>query len=481
MAISKILYLRDSKNNYAGQHLKIALDYIMNGDKTQEKVLVGSANVRPHNAFEQMRKTKEHFGKNTGRQGYHIIISFKQGETDAETAFQIGKEFVDEYLADDYETVYAVHDNTDHIHIHVVFNSICFHTGKKYRYEKGDWEREILPIVNRLCKQHGLSTLDLDEARAEGSQKARGDYEYRDYGDWNDMIRRDVNITIAKADTFEEFISIMEERGYEIKKENKYLAIKPPGMARWRRLKTLGSEYTEERIRQRIRTETIDTYRMESFEESERIVYSRIPRGKRAKLTPIQKQYYARLYRTGMLMRRPYSRVWQYKDEIKKFHALQKQYLYLSSHEVSSVSQLQSEYNSLLEQGKIAGREKRKACREQKKSQTLFDLFDRMTGIYQSELLYQKGNMDFMEEHELWMRYQAELSKTGYSYEDVLIMKEHYEHEVKRWQQEERRIRGETKVVRDILSQVEVMRNQEKEREREIQEVKNKKLEKQPR
>lgn len=480
MAICKILSIKDTGSSYSGRHLKVALEYIVNSDKTEEQILVGAVHVSPTHAYEQMCMTKNEYGKNSGRQGYHIIISFKEGETDGTTALEIAEEFAQEYLSD-YEAVYAVHVNTDYTHIHIIFNSVSFRNGKKYRYEKGDWEREILPIMNRLCKQHGLSTLDLDQARAEGSQKARGDYEYRDYGDWNDMIRRDVDITIAKASTFEDFITIMEERGYEIKKENKYLAMRPPGMTRWRRLKTMGSEYTEERIRQRIQIETIDTYRMESFEESERIVYSRIPRGKRAKLTPLQKQYYARLYRTGMLIRRPYSRVWKYKDEIKKFHALQKQYLYLCDHEISSVSQIQSEYDSLVEQGRIAGKEKRKACREQKKSQTLFDLFDSMTALYKSELLYQKGNMDFMEEHELWVQYQDELSRYGYSYDDIYIMKEHYEHEVKRWQQEERRIRSETKVVHDILGQIEVMRNQEKEKELKNQDVKDKELEKQPR
>ena len=109
-----------------------------------------------------MRETKKLFYKTDKRQGYHIIISFEEGEVTAELAFQIVGEFVEEYLGKEYEAVYAIHDNTAHIHGHIIFNSVSFLTGKKYRYEKGDWAKYIQPITNRLCDKYGLSTITIE-------------------------------------------------------------------------------------------------------------------------------------------------------------------------------------------------------------------------------------------------------------------------------------------------------------------------------
>ena len=448
MAICKILSLKDSMNNCAGHHLMRALEYIINGEKTEEQLLVGAVNVSPQNAFEQMRETKEYFGKNGGRQGYHIIISFQ-------TAYEIAGKFVQEYFGKDYEVVYSVHNNTDHIHIHVIWNSVNFVTGKKYRYEKGDWERTIMPIVNRLCEEHGLSTLDTKKAREEGSRQTRGDYEYRRYGEWSDMIRRDLDITIAKADSFEEFLADMQGHGYEIKKDKMYLAMRPPGMTRWRRMKTLGEDYTEERIRERIREENLATYQMEAFEESERIVYSKIPRGKRAKLTPVQKRYYARLYRIGMLMRRPYSKVWKYKKDIKTFYALQEQYLFLIEHETESLGQLKQQYEALEVQKQKIGREKSRLYREQKKSGDLFHLAEQAAELFEMEKLYQNGEAEFAEEHRQWEALQEKLAGQGYKVEDVLAMKKHYENEIKKYQNEEKKVRKELKAAQAIIAEVE--------------------------
>ena len=153
MAISKILYMRDTGSGFHGRHLKTALDYIMNPEKTQEGRLVGAVNCQPDNAFEQMKATKRKFGKIDKRQGYHLILSFKEDETNPDMVFEITRRFVEEYLGKSFEAVFCVHDNTDHVHSHIVFNSVSFLDGKKYRYEKGDWAKDIQPITNRLCEE----------------------------------------------------------------------------------------------------------------------------------------------------------------------------------------------------------------------------------------------------------------------------------------------------------------------------------------
>ena len=134
MAISKILHMKDSGNSFHARHLKRALDYVMNPEKTQGGRLVGAINCQTDMAFEQMMDTKKQFGKTDKRQGYHIILSFKEDEVEPDRAFEITQKFVAEYLGDAYEAVFVVHDNTDHVHSHIVFNSVSFVDGKKYRY-----------------------------------------------------------------------------------------------------------------------------------------------------------------------------------------------------------------------------------------------------------------------------------------------------------------------------------------------------------
>ena len=153
MAISKILNMKDCGGHFHGKHLKRSLDYVMNPEKTQDGRLVGAINCQVDSAFEQMKATKRKFGKVDKRQGYHIILSFKEDEVNPDTAFEITRRFVEEYLGKSYEAVYVVHDNTAHVHSHIVFNSVSFVDGKKYRYEKGDWAKYIQPITNKLCQE----------------------------------------------------------------------------------------------------------------------------------------------------------------------------------------------------------------------------------------------------------------------------------------------------------------------------------------
>ena len=136
MAISKILNMKDCGGHFHGKHLKRSLDYVMNPEKTQDGRLVGAINCQAESAFEQMKETKRKFGKVDKRQGYHIILSFKEDEVNPDTAFEITQKFVAEYLGSCYEAVFVVHDNTAHVHSHIVFNSVSFVDGKKYRYEK---------------------------------------------------------------------------------------------------------------------------------------------------------------------------------------------------------------------------------------------------------------------------------------------------------------------------------------------------------
>ena len=150
MAITKILHINEVDMGNPARHLEQALDYIQNPEKTNGNVLVGSINCLPETAFEQMMDTKMTFGKMDKRQGYHIIISFVPRETTEEIAFDIVERFAKEYLKDEYEAVYAVHNDKDHMHAHLIFNSVNLVTGMKYEYRKGEWKRRMQPITNKI-------------------------------------------------------------------------------------------------------------------------------------------------------------------------------------------------------------------------------------------------------------------------------------------------------------------------------------------
>ena len=172
--------IKDTGTSDHAGHLNRLLNYMMNPDKTKEEALVGAVNCTPESAALMMQQTKENFGKTSGRQGYHFVISFKPGETDADTAYKIAEEFISEYLADKYETVFAVHDDKEHIHIHICFNSVSFVDGYKYHYANNDWAKIIQPIVNKLTSKEGLSTVELDPNEKHDR--------YKDYNSYRDGV-----------------------------------------------------------------------------------------------------------------------------------------------------------------------------------------------------------------------------------------------------------------------------------------------------
>ena len=297
--------MKDCGGHFHGKHLKRSLDYVMNPEKTQDGRLVGAINCQVDSAFEQMKATKRKFGKVDKRQGYHIILSFKEDEVNPDMAFEITRRFVEEYLGKSYEAVYVVHDNTAHVHSHIVFNSVSFVDGKKYRYEKGDWAKYIQPITNQLCQEYGLSIIDVDDGSKEKEYESYKDWsEYREGSFvWADMIKRDLDSCILQAGNNEQFLELLSDKGYEVK-QGKYLAVKPQGMTRFRRCKTLGDMYSDEAIRERIEKEDISFYREQQKEVQPVLCKCKVRRYRRAKMSGLQKRYYAKLYRIGKLKKK---------------------------------------------------------------------------------------------------------------------------------------------------------------------------------
>lgn len=251
MAISKLLHMKQCEGSWS-KHLKNAIEYIMNPEKTNGNIAVNQAiklsQITPENIYKTMMQTKKMFGKEWGRQGYHFVVSFHEKDNITPfDALKVMDEIQREYLQDDYECVYAVHTNTEHLHGHLIFNSIDRFQGKKYHYKKGDWEKDILPCVNKVCRRWGLRELKLEkEKKPEKVQQHQNK--------WDNFFRDELDDMINKVGSYEEFILELKKRDYEVK-EGKYLSIRPRNMDRkkFRRTASLGEEYTIDRIRERIK------------------------------------------------------------------------------------------------------------------------------------------------------------------------------------------------------------------------------------
>ena len=451
MAISKILHMKDSGNSFHARHLKRALDYVMNPEKTQGGRLVGAVNCQADMAFEQMMDTKKQFGKTDKRQGYHIILSFKEDEVEPDRAFEITQKFVAEYLGDAYEAVFVVHDNTDHVHSHIVFNSVSFVDGKKYRYEKGDWAKYIQPITNKLCQEYGLSIIDVEDGSKEKQHENYKDWsEYREGSFvWADMIKRDLDACILQANDFSGFLELLSEKGYEVK-QGKYLAVRPQGMTRFRRCKTLGENYSQEAIVERIAKEDLSFYQSQNEEKQAAIVKCYVKRYHRAKMSGLQKRYYAKLYRIGKLKKKPYSQVWKYKDDIRKMHKLQEEYLFLVNHDIHSAEELVSVISSLTDKRKEVSAEKSRIYKARERSRELFDIADDMKELEPAEKSFLQGDEFFTDEHLQWETLKQKLLSQGYSLEEVEALRKHYKEEYSKACAKERAVFKELNIGKSI-------------------------------
>ncbi len=447
--------------------MKVAIEYISVPDKTQNGKFVAGLNCQPDAAYEQMKQTKIKFGKTDKRQGYHLIISFEEGEVDADTAFEIIGKIAKEYLGEEYEAVYAVHDNTEHIHGHICFNSVSFKTGKKYRYEKGDWARDIQPITNRLCEAYGLSTIELSEDKAKSNDHYK---EWNDFRDgkfvWGNMIKRDLDTCIMQAPTFDSFLELLADKGYEIK-QGKYFAIRPLGMYRFKRCKSLGEDYTEERIRERVFSESLSDYRPLRKGEQPRIVTYKIKRFKRAKMSGLQKRYFAKLYRIGQFKKKPYSQAWKYKDDIRKMHKLQEQYLFLSRHDIRNIVDLAMTTESLTAKKAEVSKEKSRVFKARAKCNSLFQTLDEMQELKECENSYQSGDNFFEEEHQQWSNLFNKLLKEGYKVDEVEVLKEHYRNEIALVRDKEKAAFKELNLAKSIMNEI-LHDSEERKKEEEI-------------
>ena len=329
MAITKIMNIGAGKKGKITNHLKHALDYIMNESKTESGVLVGGWNCVPKFAFEQMVGTKELYGKMGGRQGYHFVISCPPGEGTPEQLLELMREFAQEFLGEDYEAVYSVHADKEHCHGHLVFNSVNMNTGKKYEYKKGDWKHQIQPITNRLCEKYGLSIMPAEYSKDPVNMNRK---QWEKEQSWSGFIEADVKYCRGVADDYAHFIYLLEELGYVLK-QGAHLAVKANKMKRFRRLDTINEEFSKENLQ-----EFFDKGRYQY--ESPRILTPDVrylPKPKNS----YQQKFYGKIYRMRVVEKCRFQyKSACFKEDLERMHMLQEEYLFLCRKDVKSVTDI---------------------------------------------------------------------------------------------------------------------------------------------
>ena len=248
MAVTKIHPIKTT--------LKKAIDYICNGDKTDDEIYVITHLCSRENAHKEFELTKKQFNSRTKTLAHHLIQSFVPEEVSFEEAHQVGIELCDKILSGKYEYVLATHIDKDHIHNHIIFNSIDVDEGKVYHSYYGSY-MNIRNQSDRLCKQHNLSVIDQEAQKEINEIKRR---KFVNWYDWNEdkkgksyksRLQFDIDRTIKQSINWQDFLSKMEGCGYEIK-HGKHIAFRTKNQQRFTRAKTIGANYTEEKIKERI-------------------------------------------------------------------------------------------------------------------------------------------------------------------------------------------------------------------------------------
>ena len=330
MAITKTMHMKASGKGKIDVHLEHAINYILQPKKLGNANLTGGINCLSDAAYEQMKATKQMFGKTGGRQGYHFVISLKPSEGTPEIMYDIAMRFAEEAFGGEYETVVAVHTDRNHLHAHIIINSVNMVTGYKFQYHEGDWKYKFQPITNKLCDEYGLNITPAEYSK-EPKNMARPQWEREQvFSKW---IEQDARFCALNAENMEHFIFLLEKQGFEIK-QGEHIAVKVPGMKRFKRLDTISGDFSRNNL------EAMFKYGDASQAAPVNHTLPLIPIRKTI-FTPYQRKCYARMYRLRLAEKKrfTYKSAYLY-EQIRKMHELQEEYLVVVKYGVKSFVEL---------------------------------------------------------------------------------------------------------------------------------------------
>lgn len=257
MALTKLMHMKESGKKDPARHLKNGIAYIMKEVKTDNgRWIGGNAGTTAQEVFQTFMDTKTGYGKMYGRQGYHFVISFRE-DVPPEKVYEIMGQFCREYLQDHYDYVYSVHTDTEHVHAHVIFNSVSRSTGLKYHYKKGDWEKYIQPVTDKICQEHGFEKFEYEG----GENVDYGEFLRQKEGkrNWRKIVRQDIDRLIPKVNSIEELCKALILTGYQVRKgfsqkhNTPFLKLTPAGGRRAVRTYGLGRGYSMKELQDRIK------------------------------------------------------------------------------------------------------------------------------------------------------------------------------------------------------------------------------------
>ena len=345
MAYDKIIVIHS--------RLDRCLDYVQNDGKTDlgnavdyicDPVKAGfqtAINCTLDKSFLQMQETKRRWDKHGGILGYHIIHSYAPGEVTPEQAHEAGVEFARRLLGDKYEAVVCTHTDRDHLHCHIVFNSVSFMDGKKYRSDFKSYFHDLRGTSNEVSRERGYSVIEPD---GKGASYAAWNAEKRGSGTIRDLIRRDIDAALAGSLTYDIFLETLRRQGYSVKRgpNVKHTAVRPPGGQRFVRLDSLGDGYTEADLMRRLRrqrgvTAAIPPEQSESKRYTIRKQPRRYPPVKRGSFLALYLYY---LYLLSPRKKRPQKVPFETRAEIRRAKQYRQQFFLLQKYRIDTKPEL---------------------------------------------------------------------------------------------------------------------------------------------
>ena len=329
------------------KNLEAVINYAMNGEKTENGILVSTINCLPETAYSQMMLTKKAFHKEDGRLGYHIIQSFEGKEISPEKCNQIGKELAEELWGDKYQIIICTHINKENVHNHIVFNSVSFVDGIKYH--NSNVEIALMKETNDdICRKYGLSIVKSTKAtQVSDISKSRIANYNRNSGKM-ELIKADIDEAINEATKYQEFVDILNYKGYYIKKSGNSISISSPYYNRNIRLaRAFGEDYTFDNIKTRIYNS--DLYEYKNANKQEKVYTVRIYDGikidqEKLKISSFYRLYVHYLYLLGKLPPKIHyeERTKEYYQEIDKFNKLADEMSLICTYNLNSIEDAQN-------------------------------------------------------------------------------------------------------------------------------------------
>lgn len=446
MAITKILSRNDG--------LKQAIEYVLNGDKTQEQVLTAHLNCDPGFAYQQMMDTKRAVGKTDGRQAYHIIQSFAPGEIPPELAFELAQEFAKEHLAG-YQVVIGTHVDRRHIHSHIILNSVNMDTGAKYVSTRQNYYAQIRAISDRLCREHGLSVIIQGDGQKSMSyiewlRQSKGQPTYRS------MLEADLKASIEDANAIGDFFRLMERKGYEIKHGNR-LGFKLRGQDHFMYPERRDKQYSEDGIRAAINGNLDAIFLGQQLAVVHHTLYK--PYKKHPKYTGFLALYYHYLYILGKLEKRQYPpRVTgQMRKEVMRFEQLRAQFQFLNQNGIATEADMTAFAEKAEAQIKALTKQRTILNVQKKKRQPLFQALTEEEALAPTKRLYDQGHSGMEQEAQRYMEAVKLLDGCGESREALSQQQAELYTKLADLNRELRQVRKQIKMCEGIRAQATAM------------------------